>query len=110
MTRAEIYDTLTETEQIVFLLGAMYYDDDTDNGKVVLAIDKARDYPDVVLRAVLYFLMTDDTDFVTNTVALGTAEVCATVLAERDTGKRKDIKARWEEFKHDYFKEGLDNG
>lgn len=110
MTRAEIYNTLTETEQIVFLLGAMYYDDDTDDGKVVMTIGKARDYPDVVLRAVLYFLMTNDTDFEADTVALGTAEVCATVLAERDTGKRTDIKAKWEEFKQDYFKEGLDNG
>ena len=105
MTRKEIYDTLSEGEKIAFLIGAMIYDDDTEKGKKPLTFEQADQYPDVVLQAVLFFLMREDSiDFELNPNNLQTAETCVNVLhSRRPPEYTPDVKAKWEEFKRDYF-------
>ena len=107
MTRKEIYDTLPEGEKIAFLIGAMIYDDDTEKGEKPLTLEQAEQFPDVVLQAILFFLMREDSiDFELNTNALQTAENCASVLHSRRPPEYKpDVKAKWEEFMRDYFTE-----
>lgn len=92
MTRAEIYETLDETGKVMFVLGAMCYDDDTKKGKVAITREKAASYNDIGLRTILYFLAhTDEFDFEVDTVALDTLKTCATILAERREAKEAEL-------------------
>lgn len=90
MTRAEIYETLDETGKVLFVLGAMSYEDDTKKNTTAITREQAESYNALGLRSILYFLAhTDEFDFEVDTVALDTLIMCATVLAERRKAKEE---------------------
>ncbi len=91
MTRAEIYETLDKTGKVLFVLGAMCYDDDTKKNTTAITREQAESYNDNGLHSILYFLAhTDEFDFEVDTVALDTLMMCATVLAERREAKEAE--------------------
>jgi len=91
MTRAEIYETLDKTGKVLFVFGAMCYDDDTNKNTTAITREQADSYNNLGLRSILYFLAhTDEFDFEVDTVALDTLMTCATVLAERREAKEAE--------------------
>lgn len=107
MTRKEVYESLTEVEKELFVIGAMIYDDNTYKGKKALTMEQAVELSDTSLQALLYFLLIDDSiDLNINSCALKTIEVCVSILNNRTpTEYNPDVKAKWEDFKRNYFTE-----
>lgn len=111
MITQELLSSLPLEEQIVCACGAKSYIEDTKGGTASISLERARQYPDVVIQAILRYTMLDDElDFEYDTVALETVETLVSVLMERNPERKTDVKAKWEEFKRDYLGEDLDNG
>lgn len=73
MTRAEIYEGLSEGQKVAFLFGAMLYDDTTKNGKKPISSRRMKKYSKNELDFLFFFMdKTEEFDFETNLVACDT--------------------------------------
>ena len=84
MTRKEICDQLPNAEKILFVLGAMFYDDYTQKGKNPITMEQAEQIPDEVIDAIFYFFTWDDQiDFELDPTAFLSWEVLTKVKVNR---------------------------
>lgn len=91
MSRKEVFDSLEEDLAIGYTLGAFVFDDETDKGKKVMTVERAREYKTRALEAVIVFLTYDDEiDFEADIVALETAMNVCSVLSERKESGESD--------------------
>lgn len=97
----EIFYTLSEREQGIFLLGAICYKDDTEDGKRAISISKLREYSKANLYSLLdYLFLADGIDFEKDSVAFETLNNLHTVLQEIDpiTISPDEVDKRYKEF------------
>lgn len=89
MSRKEVFDSLEEDLAIGYTLGAFVFDDETDKGKKIMTVERAREYKTRALEAVIVFLTYDDEiDFEADIVALETAmNICSVLIERKESGE-----------------------
>lgn len=89
MTRAEIYEGLTEGEKVAFLFGAMNYDDFTKQGKKPISNHRMKKFSKLELDFLFFFMdKTEEFDFETNTVACDTLFNLLEEMSRRRTAEK----------------------
>lgn len=84
MSRIEVYNSLEEHRKLMFILGAIRYDDDTEEHSKPIAIERMRQYTDFDIDCLFSFLQdSDDLDMEKNGVAFNTLMNLLDVFGER---------------------------
>ena len=101
MSRADVFDKMEKHRKVMFLLGAILYDDDTENHTKPIAIERLRQCSDFDLDCLFCFLQdSDDLDMEKDGVPFNTLTNLLDVIGERhpidetmlEASKAKDLE------------------